>query len=169
LRDCKGEIKLLEDSKSQCTLQNGSRIISLPGSEGTVRGYSAVTLLILDEAARIEDTIIGATKPFLAASKDGTLIALSTPFGRRGWFWEQWIGQGDYLRIELDAYKCPRISSKFLEQESKTLTLAQFRQEYLCSFEDEEGQMFPAELIDSIFKPKDGVKITTFTEWKGKA
>jgi hypothetical protein len=165
LRECKGEIKLLEDSKSQCTLQNGSRIVSLPGSEGTVRGYSKVTLLILDEACRIPDDIIAAVKPFLATG-NGALVALSTPFGRRGWFWEQWAGVGEYLRIELDAYKCPRISEKFLEQERKTMSLAQFRQEYLCSFEDEENQLFPAELIDSIFKPGESIPIMSFTEWE---
>jgi hypothetical protein len=167
LRDVKGEIKLLEDSKSQCTLANGSRIVSLPGSEHTTRGYSRVWLLILNECARIEDDVIASVKPFLAHS-DGTLLALTTPWGRRGWFWEQWSGLGEYLRIEVDAFKCPGISAKFLEQERKTLSLAQFRQEYLCSFEDEEGQLFPAELIDSIFKPRAGDSIMTFNEWNLK-
>jgi hypothetical protein len=38
-------------------LANGSRIIALPGKEGTVRGYSGVRLLIVDEASRIEDPL----------------------------------------------------------------------------------------------------------------
>ena len=38
------------DRQLSCKLTNGSRVISLPDSEGTVRGYSAVDLLIIDEA-----------------------------------------------------------------------------------------------------------------------
>ena len=34
-------------------LANGSRVVSLPGSERTTRGYSKAALIILDEAARI--------------------------------------------------------------------------------------------------------------------
>src|SRR5919199_1956184 len=40
-------------------LEGGSRIISLPSSEATVRGFSGVRLLVIDEAARVEDTLYG--------------------------------------------------------------------------------------------------------------
>jgi len=164
LRAVKNDIKLLEDSKSQCTLGNGSRIVSLPGSEQTTRGYSRVSLLILNECSRIPDDIIVSTKPFLATN-NGTLLALTTPWGKRGWFYEQWISSGDYLRVEVDAYKCKRITPAFLENERKTLSLGNFRQEFLCNFEDSEGQLFPKELIDSIFKPGESVPVLTFNEW----
>src|SRR5215207_5183073 len=39
------------------TLANGSRIVSLPGSEASVRGYSAVKLLVVDEAARVPEDL----------------------------------------------------------------------------------------------------------------
>src|SRR5919199_3284635 len=73
-------------------LEGGSRIISLPGSEATIRGYSGVRLLVIDEAARVEDTLYGSLRPMLAVS-NGRLIALSTPFGRRGWWVEAWAGR----------------------------------------------------------------------------
>ena len=36
-------------------LPNGSRIVGLPGTEATVRGFSAVSLLLIDEASRVVD------------------------------------------------------------------------------------------------------------------
>src|ERR671912_1495796 len=71
-------------------LTNGSRIVSLPGKEETVRGYSGVTLLVIDEAARVPDELYYAVRPMLAVSS-GRLICLSTPFGKQGFFYEAWI------------------------------------------------------------------------------
>jgi len=65
-------------------LANGSRILSLPGTEATVRGFSA-DLLIIDEAARVHDSLYEAVRPMLAVT-GGRLVALSAPWGRRGWF-----------------------------------------------------------------------------------
>ena len=63
----------------------GSRIISLPGDEKNIRGYSGVTLLVIYEAARVSDVLYRSVRPMLAVSK-GRLVCLSTPFGKRGWF-----------------------------------------------------------------------------------
>lgn len=80
---------LVQDSVLSLELSNHSRIVSLPGGEETIVGYSAVRRLILDEAARIPDATYYAVRPMLAMSQ-GSMIALSTPFGRRGWFYEAW-------------------------------------------------------------------------------
>ncbi len=61
-------------------LENGSRIVSLPGTEGTIRSYSAVRLLLVDEASRVDDDTIAAVRPMLAVS-GGQLIALSDARG----------------------------------------------------------------------------------------
>jgi terminase large subunit-like protein len=66
-------------------LRNGSRIEALPGTERTVRGYSGVDLLILDEAARIDDALYYTVRPILAVS-GGRLLMMSTPYGKRGVF-----------------------------------------------------------------------------------
>jgi phage terminase large subunit-like protein len=47
-------------------LRNGSRIEALPGSERTVRGFAAVDLLVVDEAARVADELYFAVRPMLA-------------------------------------------------------------------------------------------------------
>ena len=53
-------------------LSNGSRIAGpLPGTERTVRGFSAVSLLVIDEAARVEDAMYQALRPMLAVFSSG--------------------------------------------------------------------------------------------------
>jgi len=122
------------DSASMWTLSNGSRVACLPGSEQTIRAFSAVDLLLLDEAARVEDATIAATRPFLAVS-GGQMIALSTPAGVRGWWYEAWSSGGnDYERIEVKARDCPRITEDFLRAELAALGPHMFAAEYACSF-----------------------------------
>ena len=82
-------VKLDSDTKLSVRFSNGSRVVALPGSEKTIRGISAVTLLVLDEAARIPDELYGAVRPMLAVSH-GRLILLSTPFGEQGFFASTW-------------------------------------------------------------------------------
>src|SRR5262245_51987406 len=92
----------------------GGRVLSLPSTEHTVRGFSRVGLLILDEASRIPDPIISAVKPMQATISDGELIALSTPNGEVGWFFEQWTRGGDvWERTEVRADQCDRIDARF--------------------------------------------------------
>jgi len=66
------------ESALQLALENGSRIVSLPGKEGTIRGYSGVRLLAIDEAAWVPNDLYTALRPMLAVSQ-GRLIAMSTP------------------------------------------------------------------------------------------
>jgi hypothetical protein len=129
---------------------NRGLILSLPGKEGTIRGYSGVTLLIVDEAARVSDDLYYSIRPMLAVS-GGRLMALSTPFGKRGWFWEEWRGNGDWLRIKVTAEECPRISKEFLEEERQHLGTWWFNQEYLCEFLDSQTAVFRLEDIEKMF------------------
>ena len=56
---------LLEDNKLSMTLANQSRIVSLPGDQSTVRGYSGVTLILEDEASQVSDDFHAAILPML--------------------------------------------------------------------------------------------------------
>ncbi len=73
--------RLDEDNRLSFTLDNGSRVVSLPGTSETVRGFSAPRLVVEDEAAFVDDGLYGALRPMLAVS-GGRLILMSTPFGR---------------------------------------------------------------------------------------
>lgn len=128
---------------------NGSRIVGLPGSEGTVRGFSAVSLLLIDEAARVEDAMYRALRPMLAVGQ-GDLWLMSTPWGKRGFFYENWEHGGTgWLRVSVPATKCPRIPREFLEEERTQIGDLWFRQEYLCEFVDGGSGVFGRELVES--------------------
>ena len=77
-----------EEPALRLELVNGSRLVCLPGKEATIRGYSGVTLLVVDEASRVPDELYQAVRPMLAVS-GGRLILLSTPFGERGFFFHE--------------------------------------------------------------------------------
>ena len=125
-------------------LKTGSRIISLPCSADTIRGYSGVHMLVIDEASRVPDDLYRTVRPMLAASA-GKLICLSTPNGKHGFFYEAWAhGGDDWARIEVPASKVPRISPEFLAEERRCIGEMWYRQEYECSFEALEGMVYPS-------------------------
>lgn len=131
----------------EMTVANGSRVLSLPGSETTIRGHSGVNLLVLDEASRIPDELFFAVAPMLATT-GGRLLAMSTPFGRRGWWSDAWHSDQPWSRVKVTAEECPRISRSFLEEQRAAMGLFWYRQEFECSFEDADTSAFRSEDLD---------------------
>jgi terminase large subunit-like protein len=144
---------LEEDNRLSCTLENGSRIVSLPGDPATCRGFSAPSIIICDECAFTSDELFMAIRPMMAVSR-GQLILMSTPFGRRGVFFDTWQSGGDaWQRISVPATDCPRISAGFLKQERESMSEWRFRQEYLCEFVETSDQIFSYDTIRAAFDP----------------
>jgi hypothetical protein len=137
-------VSAVAERKLSLELENHSRIITLPGSEKTVRGFSGAALLVVDEAARVDDSLYYAVRPMLAVS-GGSLMMLSTPYGKRGVFFEEWANGIGWERYEVPASQCPRISEAFLEEERRSLPRRVYRQEYECSFEETDDQVFSFE------------------------
>jgi hypothetical protein len=146
-RDLERPISPLAERKLSLELENGSRIVTLPGTEKTIRGFSGATLLIVDEASRVSDELYFAVRPMLAVS-GGALLMLTTPYGKRGVFYEEWTGGRGWERYEVPASECPRISPEFLEEERNALPSWVYRQEYECSFEETEDQVFTTEMVE---------------------
>ena len=116
-------VRQRRDGSNRISLRfpNGSRIVGIPGKEATLRGFSAVSLLIIDEASRVDDGVYKALRPMLAVG-NGDLWLLSTPFGKRGFFYENWAGGSeDWARTAVPATECSRISGEFLEQERRQM------------------------------------------------
>jgi hypothetical protein len=132
-------------NRTSLELVNESRLIALPGSPDTIRGFSSVDLLVADEAALIPDDLYNAVTPMLAVS-NGRLVALSTPSGKRGWWYNLWIlrpdEDPDIERVEAHASEIPRISAAFLARERRRLGSQRYDQEYDCQFLDDERQAF---------------------------
>jgi hypothetical protein len=111
---------LSTDTKLAIRFANGNRFVARPGSEKTARSFSAVTLLLEDEASRVLDDLYNTIRPMLAVS-NGRHILMSTPFGKRCHFFKIWSEQRDLWEwYEIPAEKCPCITKEFLEEEKRT-------------------------------------------------
>src|SRR5215208_4399555 len=104
-RDLGRPVSPLAERKLGLELENGSRVVTLPGTEKTIRGYSGAALLIVDEAARVDDGLYYALRPMLAVS-GGALMMLSTPYGKRGIFYDEWTGGAGWERFRVTAEEC---------------------------------------------------------------
>lgn len=141
------------ENKLSLELANGSEVHALPGDEGTIRGFSGVNLLLVDEASRVADEIMAAVRPMLATSA-GRLIAMSTPWGRRGWWYEAWANGGaDWERYEIPVTKIPRIPPSFVEMERRSLPKPWFDSEYMCQFVEPDMALFSNDQIERAFAP----------------
>ncbi len=74
-----GPVPARKRTELQLHLVNRSRIIALPESERTVRGYSGARLLVVDEAARVGDALSYAVRPMLSVSRGRLQVARSLP------------------------------------------------------------------------------------------
>ncbi|VTR96806.1 terminase large subunit domain-containing protein [Tuwongella immobilis] len=136
-------VPAIQQTQSLLELANGSRILALPGTEETIRAYQGVQLLLIDEAARVSDSLYRSVRPMLGVSR-GAMIAISTPFGQRGWFWQAWSdAAAHWQRIRIPWNDCPRLTPEFIDAERRACGDAWIRQEYECSFESQTGLVFP--------------------------
>ena len=119
-------------NRHSAVLPNGSRVVALPANEVTARGFSAVSMLIVDEASRVEDELFGALMPCLATT-NGDVMVMSTPKGKRGRFYEVMTEGERWLRHTGPVTECERIPVEFLVRE-RARGESFYRQEYLCEF-----------------------------------
>jgi phage FluMu gp28-like protein len=149
--------KVIGDSRSELHFSNGSRIIALGNNPERIRGYAA-TDIYLDEAAHFlnDEPIIRVLKPMLS-SKKGSLCVVSTPFGKRGLFWNQYQSalEKNNTDPEVRVYDNfpstlnPMITEEDLNRERADLTELEFKQEYCGEFIEEVDVCLPLELIIS--------------------
>jgi len=139
------------ESGMRLELSTGARVVALPGSESSTRGYAACTLVVIDEAARVLDEILAAVLPTLATT-NGRIIALSTPRGKRGWFYLEYAsGSQDWQRTTITADDCQRISREFLEGQKRLLGPHRFAEEFYNVFYDPAASVFSSELVARCF------------------
>ncbi len=141
------------DNRRSLELESGSRVVSLPGDQGGIRGFSAPRLVIVDEAAQVMDDTFNSVTPMLAASPRGQLLAASSPFGRRGWFYDVATRpEYGYAVTRIPAPECPRISAEFLVAEKARMSDIAFRSEFMCEFVEGAGSLFDPDDIAALFR-----------------
>jgi hypothetical protein len=142
-------------NKTSLELVNGARIIALPGDPDGLVGFSNPALVVVDEAARAPDELFFSLRPMLALG--GRMLLTSTPFGPRGFFFQEWTeGGSGWKRAQVKAADCPRIGPAFLADERRALGAKWFAQEYETSFEAATG---------AVFDPQDILDATRFEPW----
>lgn len=147
--------KITNESALRLELENDARIVALPGTEATIRGYSAPKLVVVDEASRVEDTLFTGLRPMLATNQ-GRMVLLTTPWGKRGFFYEAWAHGEGWHRTKITADQCSRIDPDWLEAERKLVGEWQYRQEFLCEFTDTDESFFSSDLIEAAMRPCGG-------------
>lgn len=121
-------------------LRNGSVIEALPAVERTTRGYS-VDLLLVDEAAAVPDEDYFGILPALIATQ-GEQVLLSTPRGKRGFFFELWHSDDDWQRMMVRSDEVERIRPEDLEVFKSAMPHEYYAQEFHCRFLDTDGALF---------------------------
>lgn len=145
------KIKSIEDNKLSLKLSNGSQIKAVSAASDSGRS-EAVSLLIMDECAFIEDadTIWGASQQTL--STGGKAILLSTPNGVGNFFHKQWVkaeaGENKFTPIKLPWQVHPERNQKWRDEQDELLGIKLASQECDATFETSGHQVIPGELLD---------------------
>ena len=139
----------LEKNKLSLRLKNGSKITAKSSNADAARS-EAVSLLLIDEAAfidNIEETFTAAQQTLATG---GQCMALSTPNGIGNWFHLTWekaeSGENSFLPIRLPWTVHPERDEKWREQQDSDLGPRMAGQECDCDF---------LASGDTVFEPDD--------------
>lgn len=153
--------QVLEENKNGFELANGVRIEILTGDFRSVRGFTLLAAIIdeiaffgVDEETKIKsDTeLIRAIQPGLATT-GGRLIAITTPYAKKGWTYRTWERHFGNPKGEILIVNCPSktlnpgLSQEIIDQ-ALAEDLAAAKSEYLGEFRDDVMAFLPREVIE---------------------
>lgn len=131
------KIPSVENNKLSLRLKNGSKIQAKSSNADAARS-EAVSLLLIDEAAfidNIEETFASAQQTLATG---GQCMALSTPNGIGNWFHQTWVkaesGENSFLPVRLPWTVHPERTQKWRDQQDADLGLRMAAQECDCDF-----------------------------------
>ena len=129
-------------------LPNESVLIGLPCREDTARGLASVSLLVVDEAAKVPDAMYEAVRP-MGVVVNGDVWLMSTPWLATGFFYDAWENGGPrWARFAVKATECPRIPAAYLEEQRSEMPGWAFRREYMAEFVRDDLSAFDAEVVE---------------------
>jgi len=104
------KVDAVENNKLSLRLTNGSKIQAKSSNADAARS-EAVSLLIIDEAAFIDNIAETWASAQQTLATGGGAIVLSTPYGTGNWFHQTWVkaeqGENEFLPIKLPWYVHP--------------------------------------------------------------
>ena len=122
--------KLKSDNVYGLELDNGSRVLALPGSDDSIRGLTVDGWIVADEAARLPEDMIAALRPMRARRPQARFAMLSTAWSRTDPFWTAWSERDPtWIRLKATADTEPTLFTgrNILEQERRALGEARFQ------------------------------------------
>ncbi len=152
-------------TKNKIVLKNGSQILSRPvGQTGdAVRGFTG-NVLYINEASRMPESVFTAAKPILLTT-GGDIWMDSTPFGKKGYFYESWLNKHDrfkvfYMSSEEVIQERPISDSwtkkqreegiQMLKEEKADMGVLAYSQEYLGLFMEDLRRLCTPEWISKV-------------------
>lgn len=134
-------------ARTELVLSNGSACWAMPASASTIRGFDRISVLLVDEAAWVPESVLSACLPMLAHANEGRggrVVALSTPGPADGWYYRavQQPEQQGYRLVRVPAQRVPRLTSEFLAKAKARMPGPVYRTEYECAFEVSAGALF---------------------------
>ena len=148
------KIKAEENNKLSLRLSNGSQIKATSASSDAGRS-EAVSLLLIDEAAFIDQIgeIWASAQQTLATG--GGAIVLSTPYGTGNWFHKTWVSaennENDFLPIKLPWYVHPERDQTWRDRQDELLGDPRMAsQECDCDFSTSGDVVFYSEWLEFI-------------------
>ena len=150
------KVDAIENNRLSLRLENGSQIKAVAASSDAGRS-EAVSLLLLDEAAFIEQIgeIWASAQQTLATG--GGCIALSTPYGTGNWFHQTWVraeqSENDFIPIRLPWYVHPERDETWRKRQDELLGDPRLAaQECDCDFNTSGDVVFYPEYMEFIEK-----------------
>ena len=142
--------KLESDNVYGLELDNGSRVLALPGSDNSIRGLTVDGWIVADEAARLGEDIIAALRPMRARRPQARLAMLSTAWSRTNPFWTAWASDDPtWIRLKATVDQDPTLfPAAYLEQERTALGEHAFKREYLGIPDGGQASPFTWDLYD---------------------
>ena len=125
------------DNKTKLELSNGSKIHGVPTSKDAGRSQ-ALSLLIIDEAAFVDDMDDLWTGLLPTISTGGRCIALSTPNGVGNWFHKTYVdsqsGLNNFKPSVLPWHIHPEYTQEWFDNMTRNMSKRQIAQEFECNF-----------------------------------
>jgi len=136
-------------------LENGARVLALPGTDDSVRGLTVDGWIVADEAARLSPELIAALRPMRARKPQARFAMLSTAWNRTDPFWTAWDSDDNsFIRLKVTAdIDASFFSADFLDQERRALGENCFKREYLGIPAGGEASPFTWDLYERATKP----------------
>lgn len=162
----KTDLHITRPTMTELEMSNDARVIALPSTSDTIRGFPSVSLLIIDECAFLKsnddddekvrgETLIASILP--AVTETGQVIFSSTPAGKNNYFAKLFLDArpgDDVHRIVVKGTDIPRLAKK-VERMRRILSPTKFRQEIEVEMLADGQAYFDLDMIENATNEKE--------------